>query len=490
MKLSTLAGGAVAGVSGDIDITGITADSREVQPGYLFAALPGTKADGARFIPAAIEAGAIAVLCTPDARVPDSVAVLRDAAPRRRLAGLAATFYPRQPAKLAAVTGTNGKTSVASFLHQIWRAQDLSAASIGTLGVHADGESETLRHTTPDPVELHLILDGLAGRGVTHCALEASSHGLAQHRLDGVRLAAAAFTNISRDHLDYHPDFESYFAAKTRLFADLLPRGAPAVVDIDRPEGARVAKLARERGLDVWTVGRAGDAIRFSAPEPHGFGQRAAVAFDGRSHDITLPLAGGFQVSNAVVAAGLALATGSAPEAVFAALEHLQGARGRMELVARAPSGGGIFIDYAHTPDALESALRALRPFARAALAVVFGCGGNRDRGKRPEMGAIAQQLADRIYVTDDNPRDEDAAVIRREVMQAAPGARDMPGRRAAIAAAVSDLGRDDVLLIAGKGHETGQIIAGRTYPFSDAQAVHEIIGRDSPDVASAAQQP
>lgn len=479
MKLSTLAGGAVAGASGNIEIAGITADSREVRPGYLFAALPGTKADGARFIPAAIQAGAVAVLCAPDVSVPESVAVLRDAEPRARLAKLAAAFYPGQPPTLTAVTGTNGKTSVVSFLYQIWHARGLGSASIGTLGVHADGNTEPLRHTTPDPVELHRILDGLSARGVTHCALEASSHGLAQHRLDGVRLAAAAFTNISRDHLDYHPDFESYFAAKMRLFADLLPVGAPAVIDVDRPEGARVAELARRRGLDVWTVGAAGDMLRFSTPEPHGFAQRVVVAFDGRSHDIMLPLVGGFQVANAMVAAGLAIATGSAPDAAFAALEHLQGARGRMELVARAPSGGGIFIDYAHTPDALESALRALRPFARGALAVVFGCGGNRDRGKRPEMGAIAQQLADRIYVTDDNPRDEDAAVIRQEIMSAAPGARDMPGRRAAIAEAITELGRDDVLLIAGKGHETGQIIAGRTYPFSDAEAVRETLRRD-----------
>lgn len=488
MKLSELARGAVHGASGDIDISGITADSREVRPGYVFAALPGTTTDGARFVPAALEAGAAAVLAAPDAHVPEGVAVIRDPEPRARLAKLAAAFYPGQPSTLTAVTGTNGKTSVAAFLYQIWRAQGLSAASVGTLGVDAAGETAPLRHTTPDPVELHRILDGLADRGISHCALEASSHGLAQHRLDAARLSAAAFTNISRDHLDYHPDFESYFTAKMRLFADLLPAGASAVIDIDRPEGAQVADLARARGLDVWTVGRAGAALGVSAPEPHGFGQRVDVSFHGRTYHVTLPLAGGFQVSNAMIAAGLALATGSDPRAVFAALEHLQGARGRMELVARAASGGGIFIDYAHTPDALASALRALRPFARGALAVAFGCGGNRDRGKRPEMGAIAQQLADRIYVTDDNPRDEDAAVIRQEIMAAASGARDIPGRRAAIAAAMAELGRDDVLLIAGKGHETGQIIAGRTYPFSDAETVHDILSRTASTIAPPAQ--
>ncbi|MFP4536913.1 MAG: UDP-N-acetylmuramoyl-L-alanyl-D-glutamate--2,6-diaminopimelate ligase [Dichotomicrobium sp.] len=476
MKLSKLAGAALPGVPHDIDITGITSDSRQVQPGHLFAALPGTKADGAGFIPAAVEAGAAAILAAPDAWVPDGVPVIRDPAPRRRLALMAAAFYPRQPATLAAVTGTNGKTSVASFLQQIWQAQRLRAASIGTLGVDTGDETWPLRHTTPDPVELHGILDRLAVGGISHAVLEASSHGLAQHRLDGVRLSAAAFTNISRDHLDYHPDFESYFAAKMRLFEEVLPPGAPAIVDIDRPEGTRVADIARRRGLDVWTVGHAGEAIRFSEPVPEGFAQRVDFAVAGTSYTVTLPLAGSFQVANAALAAGLALASGSAPEPVFAALESLQGANGRMELAGYAPSGGGIFIDYAHTPDALESALRALRPFAGGAVAVVFGCGGERDTGKRAEMGAIAQQLAERIYITDDNPRGEDAAMIRQEIMRAAPGARDIPERHNAIAAAIADLGRDDVLLIAGKGHETGQIVAGKTYPFSDFEAVRGVL--------------
>ncbi len=476
MKLSELAGGVASGVSRDMDVTGLTADSRAIKPGDLFAALPGTKVDGAQFIPAAIAAGAVAVLAAPDAPVPNDVAAIRDAEPRRRLAQMAAKFYPCQPETLAAVTGTNGKTSVASFLYQIWRAQGFSAGSIGTLGVHVDGETSPLRHTTPEPVELHRILDCLAGEGVSHAALEASSHGLAQHRLDGARLSAAAFTNISRDHLDYHPDFESYFAAKMRLFDDVLPAGAPAVIDIDRPEGARVAEIARSRGRDVWTIGREGEAIRVSPPRPEGFAQRVDFTFDGARHSIRLPLAGSFQVCNAAVAAGLALATGSAPDAVFPALETLEGARGRMELAGHAPSGGGIFIDYAHTPDALESALRALRPFARGEVAVVFGCGGERDTGKRAEMGAIAQQLAERIYVTDDNPRGEDAAMIRQEIMRAAPSARDIPDRREAIAAAIAELGRDDVLLIAGKGHETGQIVKGRTFPFSDMEAVREVL--------------
>jgi len=476
MKLSELAGGVPSGASGDIEITGITADSRAVKPGYLFAALPGTRVDGAQFIPAALAAGAVAIVAAADAPVPDGVAVIRDAEPRRRLAQMAATFYPRQPDTLAAVTGTNGKTSVASFLYQIWRAQGLSAVSIGTLGVHVNGETRPLRHTTPEPVELQRILDDLASEGVSHAALEASSHGLAQHRLDGARLSAAAFTNISRDHLDYHPDFESYFAAKMRLFADVLPEGAPAVIDIDRPEGARAAELAKARGRRVWTVGRAGQAIRVSAPRPEGFGQRVDFTFDGAHYAVNLPLAGSFQVSNAAIAAGLALATGVAPEGVFAALETLQGARGRMELAGHAASGGGIFIDYAHTPDALDSALRALRPFARGKVAVVFGCGGERDTGKRAEMGAIAQQLAERIYVTDDNPRGEDAAMIRQEIIRSAPAARDVPGRREAIAAAISELGRHDVLLVAGKGHETGQIVNGHTHPFSDLEAVREVL--------------
>jgi len=476
MKLSELAGGVPSGVTADIDIAGITADSRAVEPGYLFAALPGTKVDGARFIPAALDAGAVAVLAAPDAHVPDGVPVIRDGEPRKRLARMAAKLYPHQPGTLVAVTGTNGKTSVASFLHQIWRAQGLSAASIGTLGVLVDGETRPLRHTTPEPVELHRILDRLAHEGVGHAALEASSHGLAQHRLDGARLSAAAFTNISRDHLDYHPDFESYFAAKMRLFEDVLPAGAPAVIDIDRPEGARVAELAKARGREVWTVGHAGASIRVSEPRPEGFGQRVDFVFDGATYAVTLPLAGAFQVSNAAIAAALALATGSAPDAVFAALETLHGARGRMELAGQAPSGGGIFIDYAHTPDALDSALRALRPFARGSVAVVFGCGGERDTGKRAEMGAIAQQRAERIYVTDDNPRGEDPAMIRREIMRAAPDARDIPDRRDAIAAAIAELGRDDVLLVAGKGHETGQIVKDKTHPFSDMEAVRRVL--------------
>ncbi|NBC88046.1 MAG: UDP-N-acetylmuramoyl-L-alanyl-D-glutamate--2,6-diaminopimelate ligase [Alphaproteobacteria bacterium] len=476
MKLSELAGGIPPGVSADIEIAGITADSRAVEPGYLFAALPGTEVDGAQFIPAAIAAGAVAVLAAPDAPVPDGVAVIRDPAPRRRLARMAANVFPRQPETLVAVTGTNGKTSVASFLYQIWCAQGFSAASIGTLGVHVSGETRPLRHTTPEPVELHRILDGLAGESVSHAALEASSHGLAQHRLDGARLSAAAFTNISRDHLDYHPDFESYFAAKMRLFEEVLPEGAPAVIDIDRPEGARVAELAKARGRHVWTVGHEGEAIRVSDPRPEGFGQRVEFVFDGTAYSLMLPLAGSFQVSNAAIAAGLALATGNAPEDVFPALETLEGARGRMELAGHAPSGGGIFIDYAHTPDALESALRALRPFAVGQVAVVFGCGGERDTGKRAEMGAIAQQLAERVYVTDDNPRGEDPAMIRQAIMRAASGARDIPDRREAIAAAIAELGRDDVLLIAGKGHETGQIVKGHTYPFSDLEAVREVL--------------
>ncbi len=480
MKLSELAGGVPSGVSADIDIAGITADSREVRPGFVFAALPGTKVDGAQFIPAALAAGAAAVLAAPDAPVPEGVSVIRDREPRRRLAQMAARLYPRQPETLAAVTGTNGKTSVASFLYQIWRAQGLSAASVGTLGVRVDDETRPLRHTTPEPVELHRILDGLAREGVSHAALEASSHGLAQHRLDGVRLSAAAFTNISRDHLDYHPDFESYFAAKMRLFEDILPRGAPAVIDIDRPEGARVAELAKARGREVWTVGHAGDAVRVFRATPEGFTQRVDFIFSGARYSVTLPLAGSFQVSNAAISAGLALATGSAPDAVFAALETLQGARGRMELAGHAPSGGGIFIDYAHTPDALDCALRALRPFARGKVAVVFGCGGERDTGKRAEMGAIAQQLAERVYVTDDNPRGEDAAMIRQQIVRAAPNARDIPDRRAAIAAAIAELGRDDVLLIAGKGHETGQIVNGHTYPFSDMEAVREVLEEEA----------
>ena len=480
MTLGRLCGASFPlGDSGAAPVTGLTADSREVQPGYLFAALAGTKTDGARFIADALARGAAAILTGEDAEIDaaSGVPVIRDANPRQALALMAARFYGRQPEIIAAVTGTNGKTSVAAFLRQIWEAGGFAAASLGTTGILFRGEEHPLAHTTPDPVSLHASLADLAAQGATHLAFEASSHGLAQYRADGVKLAAGAFTNISRDHLDYHPDFADYFRAKMRLFTELLQPGQPAVIDVDSEAGEEAAEIARARGLRLITVGRQGDTLRLLASERDGFGQRLDIRYEGRARSLRLPLAGEFQASNVLVALGLALATDTPADIAFAAAERLQGAKGRLELVAHAPSGGPIFIDYAHTPDALENAIRALRPYASGKLHLVFGCGGDRDRGKRPEMGAIAARLADRVIVTDDNPRSEDPAAIRAEILAAAPGATEIGDRREAIAAAIAAMAEGDVLLIAGKGHETGQIVGHTVIPYSDHEAVAALIG-------------
>jgi len=482
MKLSDLiaAAGAPADHWRDADITGLAADSREVRPGFLFAALPGTMVDGTRFIPQAIDNGAAAIIATDTAQTGDTgtVPLIRSDKPRRMLALMAARFYPRQPATIAAVTGTNGKTSVAAFLQQIWQAQGLAAASLGTLGIVTASGTQTLRHTTPDPVEVHLRLDRLAASGISHLALEASSHGLAQFRLDGVRLSAGAFTNISRDHLDYHPTFEDYLAQKMRLFGELLPAGAPAVIDADTAEGVDVVALARDRGLAVMTVGENGDMLRLAAREPRRFGQDIAVAAGGRLYKLHVPLMGDFQVSNALVAAALAIATGIDTDAALGALEGLRGAEGRLERVATTADGASIFVDYAHTPDALENALRALRACAGGRLNVVFGCGGDRDRGKRAQMGAVAARGADAVYVTDDNPRSEDPAAIRAEIMVAAPDAREIDDRAAAIRCAINDLEAGDLLLVAGKGHETGQDLGDRIIPFKDHDVVRGVLAQ------------
>jgi UDP-N-acetylmuramoyl-L-alanyl-D-glutamate--2,6-diaminopimelate ligase len=476
MKLGDLLGTDAAGESWrhEVPIAGLTADSREVKPGFLFAALNGSTTDGARFIGDAIARGAAAVLVGEGLPVEssESLAVIVDANPRRRLALMAARFYAAQPETVAAVTGTNGKTSVASFLREIWERQGYKAASLGTVGIVHDGQEEPLQHTTPDPVAIQAALGRLAGKGVTHLALEASSHGLAQYRLDGVRIAAGAFTNITRDHLDYHPSFEDYLAAKLRLFADLLQPGQPAVVDLDSPGAAEAAAVAGERGLRLITTGRAGETLRLHAAERDGFGQILDISYEGRRAQLRIPLAGDFQAANVLVTAGLALGLGSPAEAVFAALKTLKGAKGRLDLAGRTANGAPIFIDYAHTPDALENALRALRPYASGKLRVVFGCGGDRDRGKRPEMGAVAVRAADHVIVTDDNPRSEDPAVIRAAILAAAPGAEEIGDRQTAISAAVAALGKGDVLLVAGKGHEAGQIVGKTIIPFSDHEAV------------------
>ena len=452
---------------GDPDILGLTSDSRAVKPGYLFAALSGRSADGRRFLDDAVKRGAAAVLADRPVELP--VPVVVDANPRRCLALMAALYYAPQPATVAAVTGTNGKTSVAAFLRQIWQSAGLKSASLGTTGIVGPGIERPGSLTTPDPVELHKELQELARMGVDHLALEASSHGLDQFRLDGVRLAAAGFTNLTRDHLDYHPDMAAYFAAKTRLFAELLPQDGTAVIAIDQAEGGELAELCRGRGIKTVTYGRAERAeLRLVRAEPKDAGLGIAIALAGQRHELDLPLLGGFQAMNALCALGLALATGIKAEVGLGALRQLRGAPGRMELAAAHSSGAKVIVDYAHSPDALETALKALRPHGRGRLVLVFGCGGDRDKGKRPLMGAIAQRLADLVFVTDDNPRSENPAEIRRAILAACPKAREIGDRREAIRAAASLLRKGDLLLIAGKGHETGQIVGSNTLPFED----------------------
>ena len=461
-----------------LDVRGVTADSRAVKPGDLFVAVAGAKADGLRFVAPAVAGGAVAIMAerVPQAPLPDGVAFVRVGDARRALALAAAKFFPQQPETIAAVTGTSGKTSVAAFTRQLWAATGEAAASIGTIGLVSPTREVYGSLTTPDPVALHRSLDALAREGVTHLVMEASSHGLDQRRLDGVRVSAGAFTNISRDHLDYHPTLEAYFAAKLRLFSDLVhPRGA-AVIVADHPHSAAVVAVAKQRRLRLLTVGWRGEGIRLTGSRIDGFAQVLKLTHGGTDYTVRLPLVGEFQVENALVAAGLAIATESEPAAVMAALEGLKGAKGRLDLVGE-KDGAPIFVDYAHKPDALAKALESLRPYATGRLIVVFGCGGDRDPGKRPMMGAIAVEKADRVIVTDDNPRSEEPAAIRAAILAAAPGAAEIGDRGEAIRKSVAELERGDVLLIAGKGHETGQIVGDQTLPFSDHEAVSAALG-------------
>jgi UDP-N-acetylmuramoyl-L-alanyl-D-glutamate--2,6-diaminopimelate ligase len=475
MKLCEIlpAGAEIAPGHADIEVGGVTADSRTVRRGDVFVAIAGGRTDGLRFVGDVLAAGAVAIVAeqTPDVALPTGVAFVRVGNARRSLALIAAKLYPRQPPIIAAVTGTSGKTSVAAFTRQVWTALGHDAASIGTIGIVSPRGETYGSLTTPDPVALHRSLDALVGEGVTHVAIEASSHGLDQYRLDGLRIAAGAFTNITRDHLDYHPSFEAYFAAKLRLFEAFLAPHAAAVIDVDHEHAEAVVAAAKARGLAIMTVGRNGAGIRLAAAAIEGFFQTLRLEHRGKDFQVRLPLVGEFQIENALVAAGLAVVTGGDPAAVFAALEHLTGAKGRLELVGTS-RGAPIFVDYAHKPDALAKALEALRPYAAGRLVVVFGAGGDRDRGKRPLMGAVAAAKADRAIVTDDNPRSEESAAIRAAILAAAPGAAEIGDRRAAIRAAIAELRAGDVLLIAGKGHETGQIIGDRVVPFSDHEAV------------------
>jgi UDP-N-acetylmuramoyl-L-alanyl-D-glutamate--2,6-diaminopimelate ligase len=468
----------IAGMLGEkefagLGLKGLASDSRKVKPGYLFAALAGSKTDGARFVKDAVARGAVAVLGAP--ALAEDVAALgvrfiADENPRAGLAHMASLFFAGQPEIVAAVTGTKGKSSIVAFLREIWTSLGRPAASLGTVGVIGPKGEMPLSHTTPDPIEIHELLAQLKQDGVDHLAIEASSHGLDQHRLDGVTISGCGFTNITRDHMDYHPTFEDYLGAKLRLFTEVVKDGGVAVVNADAEHADRFIEAARARGLKLITVGRKGDTIRLDRREDRGGAQALTLHYEKRIYYVELPQAGEFQASNALVAAGLAIGLGEDAAKVFAALEHLKGAPGRMEKVALAANGAPVYVDYAHTPDSLEKVLEALRPHTAGRLHVVFGCGGDRDKGKRPLMGAVAVKLADDVIVTDDNPRTEDAATIRREILAAAPGAREIGDRAEAIRTAVAALKTGDVLVLAGKGHETGQYIKGEVHPFSDRE--------------------
>jgi len=481
LRLSTLAA-EVARLEGpDREVAGLALDSRKVRPGDLFAALPGARADGLAFAEAAVTAGAVAVLGDERLRArPLGVPVLVAADPRAALARIAARFFGEQPKIVVGVTGTSGKTSVAGFTRQLWRKLGHRAASLGTLGIVGPGFERPGSLTTPDPIELHRDLAALARNGIDRLAMEVSSHALDQRRVEGVRFAAAAFTNLSRDHLDYHGTTEAYLAAKLRLFEELLPPGADVVVNADAEEATALAAIARDRGLELLDFGRTAGRLRLVEQTPLAAGQRLELRLDGRAVTVETRLVGAFQAHNLLAALGLALATGAPFEAVFL-LGELEGAPGRMQHVADHPAGAAVYVDYAHKPDALRQALEALRPHCAGRLHLVFGCGGDRDAGKRPLMGAIAARLADRVIVTDDNPRSEDPAEIRRAILEACPAALEIGDRRAAIAAALDGLGAGDVLLVAGKGHETYQIVGDTVLPFDDAAVVRELLGK-TPD--------
>jgi len=480
MRLDRLAAAAGYTVADhrEFSVTGFAIDHRKVAPGTVFGAFVGTRVNGEDFIPAAVAAGAIAVVARPEAKVAGA-AHIADPEPRRAFARLAAQFFTPVPKTIVAVTGTNGKTSTVEMTRQLWRMAGERAASIGTLGVTTPEESISTGLTTPDIVTFLGNLSGLAREGVTHVAYEASSHGLSQFRNEGVRVAAAAFTNLSRDHLDYHADMDDYFAAKMRLFDEVVADDGTAVVWLDGSEWAeRACEHARARGLRLLTVGEGASGIRLLARSPGQLGQELKLACEGKDFRVLLPLIGAYQAANALVAAGLVLATGGKPGQVFESLARLQPVRGRLERAAITPAGAPVYVDYAHTPEALRAAAEALRPHVGGRLITVFGAGGDRDQGKRAEMGRVAVATSDLVIVTDDNPRGEDAGAIRAMVLAGAEGAREIGDRRAAIAAAIAEAGRDDIVLIAGKGHEQGQIIGAgkdmRIMPFDDVSVARE----------------
>lgn len=466
-----------AGSRGDERVTGFAIDHRKLAPGNVFGAFQGAVVNGEDFISAAVESGAIAIVARPEAKVEGALHLASDN-PRKAFAELAARFYRPTPETVVAVTGTNGKTSCVEMTRQIWRMCGHSAASIGTLGVTTPDESISTGLTTPDIVTFLSNMTGLAREGVSHVAYEASSHGLSQFRNEGLAVAAGAFTNLSRDHLDYHADMDDYFAAKMRLFTEVVDEGGHAVIWADDEWSARAIAAAQARGLKLFTVGEAGKGIALIARKPSPLGQDLKIVHAGQAYAIRLPLIGAYQVANALVSAGLALATGAAPAQVFDAVARLQPVRGRLERAVILANGAPIYVDYAHTRDALAAAIAALRPHVSGRLITVFGAGGDRDKGKRAPMGEAATAGSDVVIVTDDNPRGEDPAAIRAEVLQGAPAAREVAGRREAIAAAVAEASSKDIILLAGKGHEQGQIIGAgdkmQILPFDDVSVARE----------------
>ncbi|MFV0622844.1 UDP-N-acetylmuramoyl-L-alanyl-D-glutamate--2,6-diaminopimelate ligase [Sphingomonas sp. ac-8] len=468
--------GTLLGEDGGAPVTGFAIDHRKVAPGTIFGAFEGARVNGEDFIPAAVAAGAIAVVARPEAVVEGAVHIA-DRDPRERFARLAARFFAPFPNTAVAVTGTNGKTSTVELTRQLWRMQGHHAASIGTLGVTTADDRVSTGLTTPDIVTFLSNVAGLAREGVTHVAFEASSHGLSQYRTEGLPVRAAAFTNLSRDHLDYHGDMATYFTAKLRLFAEVLDPDGAAVVWVDDPHADRVIDLARMRGNRLLTVGEHGDTLRLAGREPTLLGQTLTIEAEGATHKVNLPLIGAYQAANALTAAGLVLATGGELKATLAGLSRLQPVRGRLERAVITRTGAPVYVDYAHTPDALEAAIAALKPHAAGRLIVVFGAGGDRDTGKRKPMGAAAAAGADLVIVTDDNPRSEDPATIRAQVLEGAPNAREIGGRRDAIAAAIAEAGPEDIVLVAGKGHEQGQIVGELVLPFDDVAVARECAG-------------
>ena len=474
VPLSSL--GLTAKGGGNPPITGISVDSRQVQPGTLFAAMPGSKVHGAEFIQYALRMGAVAVLTDAEGATlaanalaqADAALVVTDA-PREALSRAAALWYGAQPQTMIAVTGTNGKTSVSTFVRQIWIEMGVAAVNLGTTGVEG-AWTAPLAHTTPEPITLHRTLAEASANGITHAAMEASSHGLDQRRLDGVTLKAAGFTNFTQDHLDYHETFDAYFDAKAGLFSRVLPEDGTAVINIDDPKGVDMVAIARARGCEVITVGRDGGDLHLTGQRFDATGQDLRFSYRGKTYQKRLNLIGGFQADNVLLAAGLVIACGADPAHVFDTLPHLTTVRGRMQLAATRDNGGAVFVDYAHTPDAIATALQAMRPHVMGRLVAIVGAGGDRDRAKRPLMGQAAAAHADLVFVTDDNPRSEDPATIRAAVMEGAPEATEVGDRAEAILRGIDAIGTGDALLIAGKGHETGQTIGDDVLPFDDVE--------------------